>query len=100
MAKKTNKKKKKSTAQKKKSSELHPLIYEVMGLAMIGLAIIIIFEFGIAGRGLSSLSRFIFGNWHVAIPLLLIVQALMFMIKQKGRRLEKPRCGRMFIHPG
>ena len=50
---------------------------------MIGLAIIIIFEFGIAGRGLSSLSRFIFGNWHVAIPLLLIVQALMFMIKQK-----------------
>jgi S-DNA-T family DNA segregation ATPase FtsK/SpoIIIE len=83
MAKKTNKKKKKSTAQKKKSSELHPLIYEVMGLAMIGLAIIIIFEFGVAGRGLSSLSRFIFGNWHVAIPLLLIVQALMFMIKQK-----------------
>ena len=59
------------------------MIYEVIGLAMIGLAIIIIFEFGIAGRGLSSLSRFIFGNWHVAIPLLLIVQALMFMIKRK-----------------
>lgn len=76
-------KKKKSTAQKKKSSEMHPLIYEVMGLVMIGLAIIIIFELGVAGRGLSSLSRFIFGNWHVAIPLLLIVQALMFMIKQK-----------------
>jgi S-DNA-T family DNA segregation ATPase FtsK/SpoIIIE len=83
MAKKTNKKKKKSAAQKKKSSQVNPLVYEVMGLAMIGLAIIIIFEFGIAGRGLSSLSRFIFGNWHVAIPLLLIVQALMFMIKQK-----------------
>ncbi|WP_438298575.1 DNA translocase FtsK [Sporosarcina sp. FA15] len=83
MARKSSKKKKKSTAQKKKSSDLHPLIYEVMGLVMIGLAIIIIFEFGIAGRGLSSLSRFIFGNWHVAIPLLLIVQALMFMIKQK-----------------
>ncbi|MBO0585728.1 DNA translocase FtsK [Sporosarcina sp. E16_8] len=83
MARKSNKKKKKSAAQKKKSSELHPLIYEVMGLVMIGFAIIIIFEFGIVGRGLSSLSRFIFGNWHVAIPLLLIVQALMFMIKQK-----------------
>ncbi|NYF24286.1 DNA translocase FtsK [Sporosarcina sp. JAI121] len=83
MAKKTGKKKKRSNAQKKKSSELHPLLYEVMGLAMIGLAIIIIFEFGIAGRGLSSLARFIFGNWHVAVPLLLIVQALMFMIKQK-----------------
>ena len=83
MAKKTSKNKKKSAAQKKKSSQLNPLVYEVMGLVMIGLAIIIIFEFGIAGRGLSSLSRFIFGNWHAAIPLLLIVQALMFMIKQK-----------------
>lgn len=83
MSRKTGKKKKKSTAKKKKSSDVHPLIYEVMGLVMIGLAIIIIFEFGVVGRGLSSLSRFIFGNWHVAIPLLLIVQALMFMIKQK-----------------
>jgi DNA segregation ATPase FtsK/SpoIIIE, S-DNA-T family len=83
MSRKSGKKKKKSTAQKKKAPGLQPLIYEVMGLVMIGLAIIIIFEFGIVGRGLSSLSRFIFGNWHVAIPLLLIVQALMFMIKQK-----------------
>ncbi len=83
MSRKSGKKKKKSPTKKKKSSGLQPLIYEVMGLVMIGLAIIIIFEFGIVGRGLSSLSRFIFGNWHVAIPLLLIVQALMFMIKQK-----------------
>src|SRR4051794_26506894 len=83
MAKKTGEKRKKSSAQKKKSSELHTLLYEVMGLAMIGLAIIIIFEVGIAGRGLSFLSRFIFGNWHGAVPLLLIVQALMFMVKQK-----------------
>ncbi len=82
MAKKKNKKK--SSAQKKKSSELNPLLYEVIGLAMIGLAVIIIFEFGVAGRGLSSASRFIFGNWHSALPLLLIVQALMFMIKRKA----------------
>lgn len=96
MAKK--KSKKKSAAQKKKSSELHPLIYEVMGLVLIGLAIIIIFEFGVVGRGLSSLSRFIFGNWHVAIPLLLIVQALMFMIKQKvGGWRNRVVGGSLFI---
>ena len=83
MASKSKKKKKKTAAQSKKSSELNPLLYEVIGLAMIGLAIILIFEFGIVGRSLSSLSRFLLGNWHSAIPLLLIVQALMFMIKRK-----------------
>ncbi|WP_318615356.1 DNA translocase FtsK [Sporosarcina sp. YIM B06819] len=77
-------KKKKSAAKKKKPSGLNPLLYEVIGLAMMGFAIIIIFEFGIVGRGLSSAARFIFGNWHSAIPLLLIVQALMFMIKRKA----------------
>ena len=77
-------KKKKSAAKKKKPIGLNPLVYEVIGLAMMGLAVIIIFEFGIVGRGLSSVSRFILGNWHSAIPLLLIVQALMFMIKRKA----------------
>ena len=76
MAGKSKKKKKKTAGQSRKSPETNPLLYEVTGLAMIGLAIIIIFEFGVVGRGLSSLSRFIFGNWHAAIPLLLIVQAL------------------------
>lgn len=83
MASKSKKKKKKTAAQSKKSAGLNPLLYEVIGLAMIGLAIILIFEFGIVGRSLSSLSRFILGNWHSAIPLLLIVQALMLMIKRK-----------------
>jgi S-DNA-T family DNA segregation ATPase FtsK/SpoIIIE len=82
MANKSKKKKKKTAAQSKKPTGLNPLLYEVIGLAMIGLAIILIFEFGIVGRSLSSLSRFILGNWHSAIPLLLIIQALMFMIKR------------------
>ncbi len=82
MSKKT-KKKKKAAASKKKDDGLHPLLYEVAGLTMIGLAIIIIFEFGIVGRGLSSFTRLLFGNWHGAIPLLLIVQALLFMVKRK-----------------
>ena len=77
-------KKKKTSCKEKKPSGLNPLVYEVIGLAMMGLAVIIIFEFGIVGRGLSSVSRFILGNWHSAIPLLLIVQALMFMIKRKA----------------
>ena len=80
---KKSKKKKKAAASKKKNDGLHPLLYEVAGLTMIGFAIIIIFEFGIVGRGLSSFARLLFGNWHGAVPLLLIVQALLFMVKRK-----------------
>lgn len=50
---------------------------------MIGLAIIMIFELGPAGRFLTTLSMYLVGNLHAAIPLLLIVQALIFMIKRK-----------------
>lgn len=81
---KKSKKRKKAAASKKKSDGLHPLLYEVAGLTMIGFAIIIIFEFGIVGRGLSSFARLLFGNWHGAVPLLLIVQALLFMVKRKA----------------
>ncbi|WP_252503556.1 DNA translocase FtsK [Sporosarcina sp. Marseille-Q4943] len=77
------KKRKKAAASKKKNDGIHPLIYEVAGLTMIGFAIIIIFEFGIVGRGLSSFARLLFGNWHGAVPLLLIVQALLFMVKRQ-----------------
>ncbi|MHC8516457.1 DNA translocase FtsK [Sporosarcina sp. ITBMC105] len=81
---KKSKKKKKAAAPKKKKDGPHPLVFEVAGLTMIGLAIIIIFEFGIVGRGLSSFSRLLFGNWHSAVPFLLIVQALLFMVKRKS----------------
>ncbi|MFS0688043.1 DNA translocase FtsK [Sporosarcina sp. 179-K 8C2 HS] len=77
------KKRKKAAAYKKKNDGIHPLIYEVAGLTMIGFSIIIIFEFGIVGRGLSSFARLLFGNWHGAVPLLLIVQALLFMVKRQ-----------------
>lgn len=83
MSKKVSKKKKKRAANKKKGkSPFNPLLFEVIGLAMLGLAVIMIFEFGIVGRGLGSFSRFLFGNWHVALPFILIVQALLFMVKR------------------
>lgn len=83
MAKKRKLARKKQRGKKKQATGLNPLVYEVIGLAMIGLAVIIMFEFGPVGRLLTSLSMFLLGNWHAAIPLLLIVQALMFMIVRK-----------------
>ncbi|WOV85333.1 DNA translocase FtsK [Sporosarcina jeotgali] len=83
MSKKVSKKKKKRAPSKKKGkSPLNPLLFEVIGLTMLALAVIMIFEFGIVGRGLGSFGRFLFGNWHVALPFILIVQALLFMVKR------------------
>ena len=57
-------------------------MFEISGLLLIGLGIITFFELGSVGFGLSSVARFIFGNWHVAVALLCIVIALIMMIKR------------------
>ena len=62
---------------------MHPLLYEVIGLAMIGLAVIIMFEFGPAGRGLSSVIDVYIWKLAYCNSILLIVQALIFMIMRK-----------------
>ncbi|GKV67854.1 DNA translocase SpoIIIE [Sporosarcina sp. NCCP-2716] len=83
MSRKVSKKKKKRPPNKKKGkTPLNPLLFEVIGLAMLALAVIILFEFGPVGRGLGSVGRFLFGNWHGALPLMLILQALVFMVKR------------------
>lgn len=59
---------------------MHPLMYEIIGLLLIGLSIITFFEFGSVGFALSSTARFFFGNWHIAVSLFLLVFALTIMI--------------------
>ncbi|GGA15784.1 cell division protein FtsK [Psychrobacillus lasiicapitis] len=70
----------KKAAPKKKS--MHPLMFEIIGLLIIGLAIIAFFEYGLVGRGLAYMGYFLFGNWHIAIPFMFIVYALIIMMKQ------------------
>lgn len=95
---KNKKRKGKAPARKKKQTGAHPLLYEVIGLIMIGIAVIIMFEFGVVGSALSSVARFLLGNWHMAVPLLLIVQALIFMIKRKlGGWKNRILIGSLFI---
>ena len=78
----TIKKKKASTTRKKPPETVHPLMFEISGLLLIGLGIITFFELGSVGFGLSSVARFFFGNWHLAVALLCIVIALIMMIKR------------------
>ena len=61
---------------------MHPLLYEIIGLLIIGLSIISFFEYGLVGEFLAYISYFLFGNWHIAVPFMLIVYALIIMIKQ------------------
>ena len=78
----TSKKKKVTKTRKKPTETIHPLMFEISGLLLIGLGIITFFELGSVGFGLSSVARFFFGNWHLAVALLCIVIALIMMIKR------------------
>ncbi|MCA9724230.1 MAG: hypothetical protein KC452_02945, partial [Kurthia sp.] len=57
--------KRKVTAKKK---VLSPLIYEIIGLAIIAIAIVSFFRLGIVGDSLQAVMKFLFGNWYVVVP--------------------------------
>ena len=75
-------KKRKLVKKVMKKNSMHPLTFEIIGLLIIGIAIISFFEYGLVGRGLAYIGYFLFGNWHIAIPFIFIVYALIIMIKQ------------------
>lgn len=72
--------KSKATTEKK---EMHPLMYEILGLLLIALAVIMIFEYGMIGRIIQTIAMFLFGNLHFAVPFMLIFVALLMMIGRK-----------------
>ena len=73
---------KKRPTRKPAKKTMHPLLYEIIGLLIIGLSVISFFEYGLVGEFLAYISYFSFGNWHIAVPFMLIVYALIIMIKQ------------------
>jgi len=70
----------KTTTTKK---EMHPLMYEILGLILIALAVIMIFEYGMIGRILQTIAMFFLGNLHFAVPCMLVFVALLLMIGRK-----------------
>ena len=63
---------------------LHPLAYEIIGLLLIGFAIIIFFEYGVVGRTIQTVSMFLFGNLHVVVPFFSVLIAVLLMIQREG----------------
>ncbi|MDN4494305.1 FtsK/SpoIIIE family DNA translocase [Ureibacillus aquaedulcis] len=63
---------------------LHPLAYEIIGLLLIGFAIIIFFEYGVVGRTIQTVSMFLFGNLHIVVPFFSVLIAVLLMINREG----------------
>lgn len=76
--------KKKTTPIKRKTpikkKNLSPLVYEIIGLAIIALAIVSLFKLGIVGDSLQAIMKFLFGNWYVVIPFFMIGYAAYMMV--------------------
>ncbi len=77
----------KGTTEKK---EMHPLMFEILGLILIAIAVIIIFEYGMIGRFLTTIAMFLLGNLYFAVPFMLIFVALLLMIGRKKSKFEGP----------
>ncbi|MFC4354474.1 DNA translocase FtsK [Chryseomicrobium palamuruense] len=77
-----SRKAKAKSTKKRKKQQLHPLLFEIFGLILIGLAIIAIFEYGPLGRGLHFIGTSLFGDLHFVLPFFFILFALWMMIKQ------------------
>ena len=69
---------------KAKSSSSNPLKYEVIGLMLIGFAIIAFFELGVVGRSIETIAMFFLGNLSFFIPVLSVVIAAMLMVRRRG----------------
>lgn len=74
---------KKKTSTKAKSG-LHPLAYEIIGLLLIGFAIIVFFEYGVVGRTIQTISMFLFGNLHIIVPFFAVLIAILLMVQRKS----------------
>ena len=78
-----SKRKKLLKVRRQQKKEMHPLMYEILGLLLIALAVIMIFEYGMIGRILQTIAMFLLGNLHFAVPFMLIFVALLMMIGRK-----------------
>ncbi len=76
------KKKTKKKVKKNKKKSLHPLMFEIIGLLILGIAVISFFEYGLVGEVFAYIGYFLFGNWHIAIPFMFVIYAFIIMIKQ------------------
>ena len=69
--------KKQATAKKRPS-----LSYEIVGLILIAVAFITMFQFGLIGRLFQGFSKLLIGNWYLLLPIFVIWYAVYLMMRR------------------
>lgn len=64
----------------KETVNLPSLSYEIIGLVILALAFITMFQFGLVGRFFQGASKLLIGNWYMIVPLFMVAYAIYMMV--------------------
>ncbi|MGM0897521.1 MAG: DNA translocase FtsK [Bacillota bacterium] len=91
----------KPKAKKKKRQPLPMVAYEVIGLIMIGIAILMVFRLGLIGRMFNNIAEYMLGYLAFLAPIALIAAALHIMVKRGLPKVSpKIAAGSVFLLSG
>ncbi|MBM7698275.1 DNA translocase FtsK [Kurthia huakuii] len=71
---------KKPNVRKTPAKKRPSLIYEIVGLVLVAIAFITMFQFGLIGRVFQGFSKLLIGNWYVLVPVFMIWYAIYLMV--------------------
>jgi DNA segregation ATPase FtsK/SpoIIIE, S-DNA-T family len=74
------KNKKVAKKTEKEAVTLPSLSYEIIGLVILALAFITMFQFGLVGRFFQGASKLLIGNWYMIVPLFMVAYAIYMMV--------------------
>lgn len=91
----------KPRAKAKKRQPVPMIAYEVTGLIMIGIAILMVFRLGLIGRMFNNIAEYLIGYLAFLAPLALIAAALHIMVKRGLPKIRaKIAVGSLFLFAG
>lgn len=91
----------KPKSNKKKRQPVPMIAYEVTGLVMIAIAILMVFRLGLIGRMFNNIAEFMAGYLAFLVPIALIALALHIMVKRGLPKIRlKIAAGSLFLLAG
>ena len=91
----------KPKTNKKKRQPVPMIAYEVTGLVMIAIAILMVFRLGLIGRMFNNIAEFMVGYLAFLVPIALVALALHIMVKRGLPKIRlKIAAGSLFLLAG
>src|SRR5690606_13356849 len=105
MSRSGQKNKKKSTAKakakKKNTQQMPTILFEIIGIVMLGIAALMAFQLGKVGRMLNNMAEYLTGYLAFLIPLTLVILAVYIMVKRSWPKLQlRKTTGAFFLLTG